>query len=242
MLNRPQTSGTSNLADRPITGTFMETRIFSDEDDIYAYQRHREDVEKYAQRTTDLVVFEKGEAAGVKTYIVMSPTIYGIGSGIFNRTSIQIDAIIRAAKRRGYTSVVGPGKAEWDHVHVEDLADLYELLVARILRGDELPSNKKGIYFNETGHHSWREVSERIARAGKDLGFLASDEVREVSLAEAAAELGAALTPERVELGFASRSRTRADLARKLGWKPKKTRKDFEDSFAEEWKVIANEG
>jgi uncharacterized protein YbjT (DUF2867 family) len=50
------TSGTSNLADRPITKQYLESRTFSDRDpDIYAYLKGREGIEKYAQRSTDLV-------------------------------------------------------------------------------------------------------------------------------------------------------------------------------------------
>ncbi|KAH8705390.1 NAD dependent epimerase/dehydratase family protein [Talaromyces proteolyticus] len=233
------TSGTSNLGDRPITGTYTETRVFSDEEDIFAYESYREGLEKYPQRTTDLVVIQNGEATGVKTYILMPPTIYGIGSGFFNRTSIQIDAIMRAAKRQGFTPVIGEGKGHWDHVHIEDLSGLYELVLSRILKGDELPSNRKGIYFCETGNHTWREVSERIAKTGKEAGFLSSDEVREETLENAAKAIEKTL--DVAELGFASHSQTRAQLSRKIGWVPKKTRKDFEDSFLKEWKIIGNQ-
>jgi nucleoside-diphosphate-sugar epimerase len=233
-------SGTSSLGDRPITGGYTETQVFSDQDDdIHAYLRRREALEQYAQRTTDLAVLEKGETSGVKTYIVMSPTIYGIGSGLFNRTSIQISTIMRVAKRQGFTSVIGTGKAEWDHVHIEDLVQLYELVLARLLAGDELPSNKKGVYFNGTGHHTWREVSERIAKTGRQMGFLPSDEVREETMESAARALEK--TPDIAELGFASHSRTRADLARKIGWSPQKSREDFEASFEKEWMVIGHE-
>lgn len=212
-------------------------------DDIYAYLRKREDIEPYQQRTTDLVVLEQGEAAGITTYILMSPTIYGIGSGFFNRTSIQIDAIIRAAQRDGITTVIGAGTAHWDHVHIEDLAVLYELLLARVLAGTaDLPSNKRGVYFNETGHHSWRQVSERVAAAGKQVGRLATDEVREETLEVAAPKLGKTLQPFVAELGFASFSRTQAARARQLlGWKPQKTLEDFEDSFVPEWEYLAKE-
>lgn len=209
---------------------------------MYAYLRKREDIEPYQQRTTDLVVLEQGEAAGITTYILMSPTSYGIGSGLFNRTSIQIDAIIRAAQRDGATTVIGAGKAHWDHVHIEDLAALYELLLARVLAGTaaDLPSNKRGVYFNETGHHSWREVSERVAAAGVRAGRLTTDEVREETLEVAAPKLGKTLTPFVAELGFASFSRTQASRARELlGWKPHKTRQDFEDSFLPEWEFLA---
>lgn len=169
----------------------------------------------------------------------MPPTIYGIGSGFFNRTSIQIDAIMRAAKRQGFTTVIGEGKGQWDHVHMEDLAKLYELVLSRILKGDELPSNRKGIYFSETGNHTWREVSERIAKTGKEAGFLSSDEVREQTLENSAKAIEKTLHV--ADLGFASHSQTRANLSRKIGWVPKKNRKYFEDSFLEEWKIIGNE-
>ncbi|UPL02417.1 hypothetical protein LCI18_013351 [Fusarium solani-melongenae] len=235
------TSGTSSLGDRPISGGFIETRILTDKDDVYAYERYREDLDPYQQRTTDLVVFEKGEEANVKTYILMSPTIYGLGTGFFNKTSIQIDAIIRAALRDGITSVIGTGAAEWDHVHISDLVKLYELVLSRLLAGDVLPSNKKGIYFNETGHQSWREVSERVAKEGLALGYLQSDQVQELSLEDGAKAFGKTLQPSVAELGFASRSRTRADRAREIGWEPTKTREDFEASFREEWKILAKE-
>ncbi|SPO01202.1 related to NAD dependent epimerase/dehydratase family protein [Cephalotrichum gorgonifer] len=233
------TSGTSSIGDHPISKTYLESRILSDKDDIYEYQRQRESMQTYVQRTTDLAVFEKGEAAGVKTYILMSPTIYGLGSGLFNRTSIQIDAIIRAARRDGFSSVAGTGSGEWDHVHIEDLVELYDLVLSRLLAGDKLPANKQGIYFNETGNQSWREVSERVAKEGKKLGYLSTDEVREVSLDEAAKTFGSPRSA--VEPGFASRARSSADRSREIGWKPKKTRKDFEESFAEEWKILAKE-
>ncbi|TQV93065.1 hypothetical protein V2A60_003623 [Cordyceps javanica] len=249
------TSGTSSIGDRPITGRYTETHVFDDsKDDIYAYLRKREDIEPYQQRTTDLVVLEQGEDAGITTYILMSPTIYGIGSGLFNRTSIQIDAIIRAAQRDGVTTVIGAGKAHWDHVHIEDLARLYELLLARVLAvtgasapggagaGDLPPSNKRGIYFNETGHHSWREVSERVAAAGKQVGRLATAEVREETLEAASPKLGKTLTPFVAELGFSSSARTQASRARQLlGWTPQKNRRDFEDSFVAEWDYLAGE-
>jgi len=44
------------------------------------------------------------------------------------------------------------------------------------------------------------------------------------------------------ELGFASNSRSRAELSRELGWKPVRTRGDFRESFREEVEVIVAEG
>lgn len=70
--------------------------------------------EPYAQRTTDLVVVETGKKVGVKTYILMSPTIYGFGTGLFNDQSIQIPQLIRNAIKNRYSEVVGYGEGEWD--------------------------------------------------------------------------------------------------------------------------------
>lgn len=233
------TSGTSSLGNWPTSGTSTEPHVFSDHEDMHDYLVQRAEIESYGQRNTDVVVLKNGEAAGIKTYILMSPTIYGIGTGLFNRTSIQIDSFMRAAKRDGHTVVIGSGETEWDHVHIADLCALYELVLSRILKGDDLPSNRKGLYFNETGHHTWREISERVAKTGKQAGILPTDEVREITSEEAIDVLNC---PAEVSvLGFASQSRSKADLARAIGWRPTRTRADFEASFAQEWDMIRAE-
>jgi hypothetical protein len=98
------TSGTSNLADTPFTKTWVEEdgREFDDEaTDVYGYEKERERKHGYPQRTTgeclslynftlgsvltglaELAVIDEGAKLGVKTLVIMSPTIYGIGSGV----------------------------------------------------------------------------------------------------------------------------------------------------------------
>ncbi|KAH7150569.1 NAD dependent epimerase/dehydratase family protein [Dactylonectria estremocensis] len=236
-----QTSGTGSLADRPVSKRFVETKVFSDKDNIYDYEKYRESIEPFPQRTTDVTVIEHGESTGVKTYIVMSPTIYGLGSGVINQKSMQIEALIRAARDDKYVSVVGSGESEWSHVHIEDLGLLYELLVTRILGGLDLPSNKHGIYFSETGYETWRAVSEHIARTGKELGILPSQEIRQITLEEGSVKLIQSMGPDIIELGWASRSRTKADRSREIGWKPTKSFGDFLDSFTTLWAEIMKE-
>ena len=90
------TSGTSNVADRPITEGSVERREFDDaKDDIYGFEKKLETRSPYAQRTAELSVIEVGLELGVDTLIIMSPTIFGIGGGLFNTASIQIPAYIR---------------------------------------------------------------------------------------------------------------------------------------------------
>ncbi|KAH6645313.1 NAD dependent epimerase/dehydratase family protein [Truncatella angustata] len=234
-----QTSGTGSVADRRTSQRLVENKVLSDKDDIYEYLKFREHGESFPQRLTDVTTIEAGDAMGVKTYILMSPTIYGPGKGLFNRKSMQIQALVDLAFKEQYTSVVGSGDGEWNHVHIEDMCSLYELIVSRLLKGDELPSNKKGIYFNETGSESWLTVSRNIGKVGKQMGLLPTEEVTHISLEEASTKLStnlmANISVDVIELGWASWSRTKADLAREIGWTPTKTRDDFLATFKELW-------
>lgn len=199
--------------------------------------KHRENIEAYAQRTTDLVVVQTGLKTDVKTYIIMSPTIWDVGAGLFNASSIQIPISIRAALKAGTSEVIGEGEGTWDHVSISDLVLLYELVLVKVLTGEEIPSGEKGIYFSANGRFTWKEMSRRIADAGFSLGVLRSDEVRSIDLDEAATEWAGG-SKQVAELGFASNSRTQADLSRALGWRPRKTQEDFKASFPKEFELI----
>ncbi|GAQ44962.1 hypothetical protein AtubIFM56815_009457 [Aspergillus tubingensis] len=220
-----QISGTSNLSDRPYTEGYIDTHVFSDEEDIYSFEKYRESRETYFQRITDIAVIEEGEAAGVTTYIVMAPTIFGLGSGPFNRFSMQLPTMIADALRTGSCSVVSEGDTVWNHVHIEDLAALHLVLLQHIFRGIKIPSGRKGIYFCETGEHSHLEFSEYLAKAGHKLGVFPSSKVAKITIQEAGEKWVFGNTSS-AELGFASNSRTKAVLARNLGWAP---------SHADEW-------
>ena len=162
----------------------------------------------YTQHQTDLAVIDLGLQVGVKTYIIMSPLIYGIGTGHFNKLSIQIPTIIRVAMKVQQVEVIGEGKGIWDHVHVEDLALLYEILVVKILAEEENSSGKKGIYFSESGQHTWRDVAEGIAHAMYAAGLSKTQAARSVSLEEGA-ERWAGGNSKFAELGFASKYSSR---------------------------------
>jgi nucleoside-diphosphate-sugar epimerase len=141
----------------------------------------------------------------VHTYLIMSPTIYGLGSGRFNRSSIQLPILIRSALKTGRVSVLGPGSGAWDAVHIDDLVLLYELLLAKVLNGDQdVPSGKKGIFFSETGDYTWLQLAEGLAKAMKKQGLIETDEPKHLALKEAA-DLWAGGNESYVELGFASK-------------------------------------
>lgn len=236
------TSGTSNMADRPITGDFLEDRDFDDvEDDIYGYEVMRNRDQPYGQRTSELGVIDAGLESGVKTIVIMSPTIYGTGTGAFNRSSIQVPAYATTTLAQGHGVIVGEGKGIWDNVHVEDLAELYELVLLDILTtsGADIPSGKKGIIFSGTRRHTWLELAEGVAEAAYKAGKIESPEVKSVSLDE-----GAEMFPHgnkmRVELGLSSNSRTQANVGKKLGWKPSRGEKEWVQGFADEVEAAVN--
>jgi nucleoside-diphosphate-sugar epimerase len=134
----------------------------------------------------------------------MSPTIYGVGSGLFNKLSIQVPRMIRAAIKDGFVGVIGEGKGVWDYVHILDLARLYEILLLRVLKGEEIPIGEKGILFSGTGRFSWAELSRGIASALKEVGALKTDEVKSVDLKDAADRWAGGMELV-AELGWASK-------------------------------------
>ena len=234
------TSGTSNLADQPLSGAYVhpEGQVFDDaEDDIYAYEADRNSLSPYPQRTSELGVIDASLSLDVKTVVIMSPTIYGRGTGAFNTSSIQIPSFVAAALKAGQAVCVGEGRGEWDNVHVEDLADLYLLVLREILDngGAKVPVGKKGIIFSGAQRHRWLDIAAGVGRALHARGLVPTEEVKFLGLAEAAGVFpqGSEL---RVELSTGSFSRTASSVARgALGWVPGRSGEaEWERGFGEE--------
>ncbi|KAF4497110.1 NAD dependent epimerase dehydratase family [Fusarium agapanthi] len=208
-------SGTSIFGDRPVSKTYSEKNVFSDKDDVYTYEKMRETIGPYHQRTADVSVFEVGEELGVKTYIICSPLIYGKGTGLFNKSSIQILTMVRAAIERGRAMCTGDGLAVWDHTHIEDIATLYTRILAKI-EDEDVPFGKEGFFFANHGKQSWLEIAREIARVGHQRGKLAAEPesigLKEVSKAWFDGD------EHLIKLGLCSRSQTRG--SRELGWEP----------------------
>jgi nucleoside-diphosphate-sugar epimerase len=192
------------MGDQPLTGKYHEVNTFTDKSNIYAYQKYRESLQVYPQRTTDLVTVETGLQVGVPTTIIMSPTIYGVGSGAFNKLSIQVPTMMRSAIKSGQASVIGEGKGIWDYVHVADLARLYELLVLKVISNEQVPIGERGILFSAAGRYSWRELSENIAQALFTVGATKTNSVESMDLEEAAKQYNSPALLY-TELGYASK-------------------------------------
>jgi nucleoside-diphosphate-sugar epimerase len=197
-------SGVTNIADRPLTVGRIETNTLSDEDDIYSYMKTRQFEEEYMPRAADIAVVEGGLEHDVETHIVMAPHIFGVGTGSFNRFTFPVNMMMKGAKSIGKGFVIGEGTAVWSRIHVEDLAELYIVLLKAVLDGKSIPSGKKGVYFAESGSAPHLEMSTKIAKAGKELGLLPSAEVEHVDL-ETGAKLFGGWGPSMAEAGGASK-------------------------------------
>ncbi|POY70333.1 putative Long-chain-fatty-acyl-CoA reductase [Rhodotorula taiwanensis] len=233
------TSGTSILGDHA-EGKYAGDRVYSDvTDDIYDFERQHP--EEYSQRVTDLAVVDTAGELGVKSYIVIPPTIYGKGTGFFATISQQIPHLTRLAIREGQTIGINEGASIWNHIHAEDMADFYSFLLARILQDDkQVTSGRSGYYFIQDGEHTWGDVSAGIATSLKKQGILATDAIRQESADWVGERLGFG-SPQLIRLGFSSNARARDDRARALGWKPKKPANDFARHFDDEVATVVAE-
>ncbi|KAL8628589.1 hypothetical protein Q9189_005724 [Teloschistes chrysophthalmus] len=219
------TSGTSNIASlSPSAPT-----LTSPSPTLYPYLQRLNAENPYAQRTADIAVIATGISVDVHTYILMPPTIYGTGTGLFNQTTIQVPTVMRAALKQNQVWQLGGDEVDVQHVHVEDLSDMYVLVAGKVVRGDikGLVSGEEGIYFAETGQHTWGEFSRGIRDALVELGGIKEREVKRVGLKEAANEWTGG-----------DDWRTDAEASRKLGWQPEKTEKDFQNHYLETAKMV----
>ncbi|KAB5583197.1 hypothetical protein GE09DRAFT_293117 [Coniochaeta sp. 2T2.1] len=176
----------------------------------------------------------------MKTYILMCPTIYGVGSGAFNKLSIQVPLMMRKAIESGVAQYAGEGSGVWDHVHIGYLVDLYEIVLGKALAGEEVGFGRQGFYFNGAGRHSWLEVAQGIGQAGYEAGAFTPPTPVSISLEEAGEKWNGG-DAQLAELGFASRSMTSSDRSRDLGWKPTKAEGDWNRSIQAEFQIVCED-
>jgi hypothetical protein len=75
----------------------------------------------------------------------------------------------------------------WNLMHIRDLANLYFFLATAIITSKpNILSGKTGYYFAENGFQTWLSISEGIGKAGKAQGAFETDDMKSVSLQEAA--------------------------------------------------------
>lgn len=189
------TSGTSVVAD-DAGGEWASDRIYDEGTPVEPVPG------KAARVAIDRLIVEAA-GRGVRSTVLCNSLIYGTGPGL-NADSVQIPTLVAEARKSGVVRHVGRGLNIWSNVHVDDMAELYTLALARAPAG--------AFYYVENGEASFAEAAAAIARRlglGAPQPWPVDDAIAALGFGHAVYSLG-------------SNSRVRGKRARaELGWAPK---------------------
>lgn len=190
------TSGSSVMSERT-DGYWIEDTYAEDEPFVPRHQ--------IAARLETEALVRGASNERLRTAVIRPPLVWGNGG-------CQIIAdFYHSARVTGSVCHVGPGLNVYSNVHVEDLAELYRLVLTKGARG--------GLYFAVSGELPFGIVAETIAR---HLGVT----TRRVSIEEACVIWDKFMGG----IVFPSCSRQRSPRARvELGWTPREDRLDIRD-------------
>ncbi|KAJ9111212.1 hypothetical protein QFC22_006587 [Naganishia vaughanmartiniae] len=230
------TSGTGVLSDEAV-GAYKSNKIYSDRardptanppllyvDDVADTALHRD---------VDLEIIRADERGDLKSYIIFPSTIYGLNrsvvvqQGVGNDQSLQMPALMKASIARKRPGTVGKGLNVWPNVHIDDVANLFELVYNLALNGDNGNHGRQGYFFAETGEHSLLSAAQKYGEVMLTLGLTDDSEPTIFSEEELKEYFGGSSY-------LGSNSRARAQKSRDLGWKPSHNPEDFYASFDEE--------
>ena len=127
--------------------------------------------------------------------------IYGEGRGL-HPDSEQIPKLIALSRQVGAGVYFGKGLNRYSNVHIDDLVDLYLLVMEKAPGGS--------FFFAENGHNSFKEIAGMISNF---LGL--GGKTASLPLANLIQQYG-----EAARLGVGSNSVVSAVNARRIGWAP----------------------
>lgn len=235
------TSGVRNIGDQPITGVAYPDREWDDANSlaIYEFEKAEEAKQPYLQRMAELAVLDTAMATGVNAISIQPPGIYGTGEGLFQQSGLLVPLMIQYVLTNGFAFEIGDSIGVIEKVHISDLAQLYGLLLGKILTedGKDLPTGRKGIVFAaDNVHLSHHQNALNALDAAFEAGQIAKKEIRSLSLTQAAKTTAG--LEDAAEAVCASHKLTRSTLAYRWGWRPKKDEDDFLASHEDEVRVV----
>ncbi|BGP17091.1 hypothetical protein JCM10213_006879 [Rhodosporidiobolus nylandii] len=128
-------------------------------------------------REIDLTIKKAVESGklNAKISIILPPCIYGIGTGPFNKRSIQIPLWAQDAVKKGKFVSYGP-QHRWNNIHIKNLVTAYQTLLAHNESADTVP-----LYvIAETGTHLWGDIAPVLEGELKKHQLIPSDAQTEV--------------------------------------------------------------
>jgi nucleoside-diphosphate-sugar epimerase len=189
------TTGSAIVADHA-DGEYAATVPVADDSyfEPLPYRRPRVDMNRYVRQAA----IEKG----VRSMVICPSMLYGTGRGL-KSDSEQIPRLIGLCKQLGAGAYFGKGLNRYSNVHIDDLVNLYVLVLEKAPGGT--------FYFVESGHNSFKELATMISNAlglgGKTISLPVEQVIRQYG--------------EYARLGLTSNSLISAVNARRLGWSPK---------------------
>lgn len=157
------------------------------------YRRPRVDMNRYVRQAA----IEKG----LRAVVICPSMIYGTGCGL-KPDSEQIPRLVELARQSGAGAYFGKGRNRYSNVHIDDLVDLYLLVMEKAPGGS--------FFFAENGHNSFAEIAEMVSDylgfGGNTISLPVEHLIRQYG--------------EYARLGVASNSLVSAANARRLGWTP----------------------
>lgn len=133
--------------------------------------------------------------------VLCNTMIYGNALGP-KAQSVQVPRLAQVARESGVAKYIGKGLNRWSNVHIEDVAALYSLALAKAKPGTFM--------FVENGEETLGEVARAIGARYK----LATESL-------GAEEANKIWGREMAVFALGSNSRVRGKIAKELGWKPK---------------------
>ncbi|KAF9281652.1 hypothetical protein BGZ68_006509, partial [Mortierella alpina] len=179
------TSGACVLLDEA-HGEYASDTIYYDND---AAQLSTLGVDRF-HRAVDLEVLSPQLKGVADTYIIVPPAIWGYGSGPGKKDVFHVPPTVDVSLAQKRAIQIGKGLNLWSKVHVEDLAQLFIIMLERSLQEPvddntvgatgkaPLPKNEDGYYFAQAGEDfRWGDYAQIVAGVFKELGVNPSGEV-----------------------------------------------------------------
>ncbi|KAI8711917.1 hypothetical protein NCS52_01456600 [Fusarium sp. LHS14.1] len=145
--------------------------------DIQADQRANVDAFKPVIGVNRRII-DLAEANEVRSYIFVPCIVYGKGRGFGNPISIQIVAIVKAAKAMRRVYRTDRGHPTWPVSHVVDNTKLYIEILRGILENNDIDHGKEGYYLASSGSVAWDDIYSQFAKVLAKRGLVDDETVR----------------------------------------------------------------
>ncbi|KAJ4325896.1 hypothetical protein N0V84_003282 [Fusarium piperis] len=146
--------------------------------DVQAAQRANVEAFKPAVGVNKKII-DLAEANQVRSYIFVPCIVYGKGRGFGNPISIQIVAIVKAAKAMQRVYRTDRDHPTWPVCHVVDNTNLYIEILRGILENNHIGHGKEGYFLASSGSVAWDEIYSQFAKALAKRGLVDDETVQD---------------------------------------------------------------